>query len=121
MGTTAPPAADDLRVDGHLLPASFDDWSLLERERFLQRRVRALEGLSAHLSASGRHAEAIDTARLAIGVEPLREAPQRRLIEAYLAAGDREAAARHYEHFRELLVERAGVEPSPLLRAILQP
>ena len=109
----------DLRTLHHdLLPTWYDDWVLLERERLRQLRMHALESLAAALSDCGRFGEAIDAALLAVAAEPLRESAHRRLVEAHVAEGNRSEAIRHFEHYRELLADELGVEPSPGLRQL---
>jgi DNA-binding SARP family transcriptional activator len=103
----------------HLLPGWYDEWAVLERERIRQQVLHALEALSAQLSQSGRHAEAIEAALGAVREEPLRESGQRALISAYLAQGDSAAAGRAYARFTRLLRKELGVEPSRQLSTLL--
>jgi DNA-binding SARP family transcriptional activator len=119
------PADDDpdlgmrsyLTVD--LLPDWYDDWVQVERERYNQLRLHAIESLCHQLSAAGHHAEAIDAGLAAVRAEPLRESAQRALIQAHLAEGNRWEAVRQYQRCRRLLLDELGLEPSPELRALL--
>ena len=43
---------------GELLPDWYDDWVLLERERFRQLRLHALDALCDDLTRAGRHWDA---------------------------------------------------------------
>jgi DNA-binding SARP family transcriptional activator len=114
-----PPEHVDLRLlDHELLPSWYDEWVLVEQDRFLQLRMRALERLSAKLSEAGRYAEAIDAALAAIALEPLRESSHWRLIEAHVGEGNHDEAIRHYQLFRHLLVGELGLEPSWSLRQL---
>jgi DNA-binding SARP family transcriptional activator len=54
-------------------PDWYDDWLQMERERFRQLRLHALETLAERFVALGRHAQAIDAALAAVQVDPLRE------------------------------------------------
>jgi DNA-binding SARP family transcriptional activator len=108
----------DLVAD--LLPAWVDDWVLVERERFRQLRLHALEALSLRLSRLGRHAEAIEAALDAVSAEPLRESAHRALIAAYLGGGQRVDAVRQYRECRDLLRDELAIAPSRLMRRIVQ-
>ena len=48
-----------------LLPGWYDDWVLLERERFARLRARSLEALAVALTDRGRFGEAIDVGLMA--------------------------------------------------------
>lgn len=102
------------------LPGWYDDWALMERERLRQRILHALEALSEKLASTGRFADAVETAILAVSAEPLRESAQRTLIEAYIAEGNLAEAHRCYRSYRDLLHRELGVAPSGDLLAILR-
>jgi DNA-binding SARP family transcriptional activator len=104
---------------GELLPDWYDDWVLVERERFRERRVGALVVLCRRLAGAGRFADAVDAGLAAMRAEPLREAAHRALVEVYLAEGNRAQAVRQYRLCRRFLRERLGLEPSPRMRAAL--
>ncbi|MFJ6484793.1 MULTISPECIES: AfsR/SARP family transcriptional regulator [unclassified Streptomyces] len=103
-----------------LLPGWYDDWVLLERERVRQRLLHALEALSRQLSHVGRHAEAVESALVAVGAEPLRESAQRALIEAHLAEGNLVEALRSYDAYCGLTRRELGVAPGRELRALMK-
>lgn len=96
-----------------LLPDWYDDWVLLERERFRQLRLRALESRCARLTAAGRHDEALEAGLLAVVGEPLRESAHRALVRLHLEEGNAAEALRQFRLCRRLLLEQLGVEPSP--------
>jgi DNA-binding SARP family transcriptional activator len=104
---------------GDLLPDWYDDWLLVERERFRQLRLHALERLSELLVRDGRVAEAVDAGLQAVAGEPLRESAQRALIVAYLAEGNRAAAVRQYDDYRLKLRRDLDIEPGPELAELL--
>jgi DNA-binding SARP family transcriptional activator len=110
--------AADLASD--LLPDWYDDWVTEEREGLRQTRLHALENLARRLSASGRHADAIQAALMAIRLEPLRETAHRSLIEIHLAEGNWSEAYRQFQRYRKLLREELGVEPSDSMRLSLE-
>jgi DNA-binding SARP family transcriptional activator len=97
---------------GELLPDWYEDWVLVERERFHELRVRALETLCELHLASGEMAAAIGCASAAVRADPLRESSRRMLIHALLVEGNRVEALAHHSQFRQLL-EPLGLVPSP--------
>lgn len=96
-----------------LLPDHYDEWVLVERERYRQLRMHALEILCRQLSARGHHGEAVEAGIAAVNGEPLRESAHCALIRAHLAEGNRGEAIRQFERYRSLLRHDLGLEPSP--------
>jgi DNA-binding SARP family transcriptional activator len=119
--TTRDLGIDDMRshLNYDLLPDWYDDWVLVEQERYNQLRLHAIDALCLHLTAVGHHAEAIDAGLAAVRAEPLRESAHRALIQAHLAEGNRWEAVRQYERCRRLLLDELGLEPSAAMRALL--
>jgi DNA-binding SARP family transcriptional activator len=108
------------RLAGDLLPTWYEeDWVLVERERFHQLRLHALEALCERLTAAGCYGEAVDAGLSAVRAEPLRESAHRALINAHLAEGNVGEAGRQYELCRHLLRNELGVEPSARLRELV--
>jgi DNA-binding SARP family transcriptional activator len=103
-----------------LLPGWYEDWALMERERFRQRVLHALEALSHQLLLAGRCAEAVDVALTAVAVEPLRESAQRALLAAHLAEGNHVEVLRCFAAYRTLVGRELGIEPAPDLVAMTQ-
>ena len=106
---------------GELLPDWYDDWVVIERERFRQLRVHALERLCERLTSERRFTEAVETGLAAVEGEPLRESAHRVLIHAHLAEGNAAEALRQYGVFRGLLRDRLGLEPSGQMDALVRP
>lgn len=104
---------------GELLADWYDDWVLLERERLRQLRLHALEVLSQRLVAVDRYAEAMEVALVALRSEPLRESAHRAVISVHLAEGNPSEALRQYRQYRELLRTQLGLEPSQLLKGLV--
>jgi DNA-binding SARP family transcriptional activator len=108
---------------GDLLPDWYDDWVVLERERFRQLRLRALEAICERSVQAKRFQQAVDAAQTAVASEPLRESAHRALIGIHLAEGNDGEAIRQYRLFRRLVHEQLGLEPSArmeeLMRSIL--
>jgi DNA-binding SARP family transcriptional activator len=112
-------AVHPLSDAGELLPDWYDDWVLIERERLRQLVLRALERLSSEARAAGRFADAAEAGLAAVAQEPLRESAHRLVVEAHLADGNPGEAMRQYRLFARLLTGQLGLEPSPLMRALL--
>jgi DNA-binding SARP family transcriptional activator len=111
-----------LRAD--LLPGERAAWLAVERERFRQIRLNALEELSAVLSEAGRHAEAVELAQELVHTAPSRESARRALIEAHLAQGEIAEAVAQYDEYQELLrssVGAPGADGAFGLEALLPP
>jgi DNA-binding SARP family transcriptional activator len=110
----------DLRLLSYdLLPDWYDDWVALERERFRQLRLSALETLCERHTRAGRLGEALEAGLLSVASEPLRESAHRALIRVHLATGNAVEAIRQYGVCRRLLHDQLGVEPTPQLRALI--
>jgi DNA-binding SARP family transcriptional activator len=108
-----------IRDAGDLLPDWYEDWVIIERERFRELRVEALERLCHQLSAQGQYGDAVQAGLAAVAAEPLRESAHQALITAHLEEGNRADAVRQYELLRELLRRDLKLEPSSALRAQL--
>ena len=111
--------ADDRRADvealaiaNDLLTDWSDEWLLMERERFRQLRLHALERLCGMLTAAGRFGRAVDMCLAAVSGEPLRESAHRQLIELHLAEGNRVEALRQFHAYRQLMRDELGLGPS---------
>ena len=102
-----------------LLPTCYEEWILVECERFHQLRMHALEALCERLTAIGRFGEAVDAGLAAVCAEPLRESAHRALIKAYLAEGNAGEAGRQYEMYRRYIRDELGVEPSDRMRTLM--
>lgn len=103
-----------------LLPDWYEDWVLIERERFRQLRLRALEAACRRLTDEGRLDEALDAGLMAVAAEPLRESAHRTLVRLHLAAGNAVEARRQYQLCRHLLRSQLGLEPSERMRELVR-
>jgi DNA-binding SARP family transcriptional activator len=111
---------NDEVLSADLLPDWTEDWVLMERERYHQLRLRALEALCRRLSEKGRFGEAVQAGIAAVSGEPLRESARRALIEAHIGEHNVAAALREYEVFTQLLLTELGLEPSDDIRALVE-
>jgi DNA-binding SARP family transcriptional activator len=112
---------DLLGARGELLPDYYDDWVLMERERFRELRVRGLESLSRALTEVGNYGLAAEAALAAVACEPLRESAHRALVIAYLEEGNQADALRQYELFRAQLDAALGLAPSERMEMLVAP
>ena len=108
-------------LEHDILPSWTASWIAVERERFRQLRLSALERLSEGLTAAGRHEDAVQIARRAVSTAPSRERSRRALVEAQLAGGDVAGAMHEYEEFQELLRSSIGATPDSELDRLLAP
>jgi DNA-binding SARP family transcriptional activator len=114
-----PSDAETLRHTGDLLPDWYDEWVVIERERYRQDRLHALEALCGQLADAQRYGEAIAAGAAAVAAEPLRESAHRALVSAHLAEGNRGEALRQYNVFRRLVRTQLHVDPSDRMRALI--
>jgi DNA-binding SARP family transcriptional activator len=108
------------QLSDDLLPDWYDDWVLLERERFRQVRLHALDTLCERLTTGGRLEEALEAGLSAVAAEPLRESAHRAVVRVHLAEGNTAEAIRQYRLCRRLLKEQLGVEPSPRMLQLFE-
>lgn len=95
-------------LSADILPGWTAAWIAVERERFRQLRLHALEERSLRLSNAGRHADAVALAEMVVHAAPSRESARRALIEAHLAEGNIAAAVAEYDAYEELLRSSVG-------------
>jgi len=102
-----------------LLPDWYEDWLFVERERFRQLRLHALEAICHRLTAAGRYALALEAGLAAVACEPLRESAQRHVIRVHLREGNATEALRQYRLYARLLANELGARPSPSLERLV--
>jgi DNA-binding SARP family transcriptional activator len=104
---------------GELLADWYDDWVLVERERFRQLRLHALEKLCEEFTRRRLFGLAVQAGVACVAGEPLRESAQRVLIRAYLAEGNRGEAIRQYQAYRGILKTELGLEPTAEMQSLV--
>jgi len=109
---------DSFVLDGDVLPDWYEDWVMLERERFRQIRLHALEAVCERYSRAERHAQAVEAGLAAVREEPLRESANRCLIKAFLAEGNQLEARRQYQRFDKLVGKELGIAMSAQMREL---
>ncbi|WP_406368958.1 BTAD domain-containing putative transcriptional regulator [Streptomyces sp. NBC_01546] len=120
----APPSADSETLINEftreLLPGWPDEWLRLERERWKQVRLYALEGLAQRLLSVHRYLPALQAALAAAAIDPIRESAHRIVIQIHLSEGNVASAVRCYQHYEVYLRRELGVGPSPQMTDLLQ-
>lgn len=101
---------------GDLLPGSYEDWALAERERLRQRVAWALDKLILVLEGQRAYQLAIRYAQRLLQHDPWHEGTYRHLMRLHALNGDRARALRAYHTCATVLQRELGVEPSPETR-----
>jgi DNA-binding SARP family transcriptional activator/Tfp pilus assembly protein PilF len=101
---------------GELLPACYEDWILLERQRLHQIYITTLEKLIILLEEQREYHSAITYAHRLIQQDPLQEEAYRRLMRLYALNGDRAGVLRTFHQCASTLQRELEVEPSELTR-----
>jgi DNA-binding SARP family transcriptional activator len=95
-----------------VLPDWNDEWVLVERERFRQARLHALEALCDRFADAGHMLEAIEAGLAAVTADPFRESGHRALIRVHIREGNRSEAIRQFLLYRRILHQELGIEPT---------
>ncbi len=118
-------AADLYRGDfleGFSLPDApdFDDWVTFQRETWHYRIGLVFDRLSQWQAEAGDSPGAIETTRRWVTHHPFDESAHRRLVQLYLASGDRGAALQAYETCRTILEKELQLTPGPETEALVE-
>ncbi|MGH3159762.1 MAG: AfsR/SARP family transcriptional regulator [Streptosporangiaceae bacterium] len=89
-----------------------EEWLMVERERYRQLHLHALESLSEELIAIGWYGAAVEAALGVTRIDPFRESARQLLVRAYLAEGNQLEARRQLKEYRNLLRRELGLEPT---------
>ncbi|MFK0114025.1 BTAD domain-containing putative transcriptional regulator [Streptomyces sp. NPDC091217] len=122
-GTGPPPDDSEALIDDltrELLPGWPDDWLQLDRERWNQMRLYALERLAQRLMNSRQYLPALQAALAATAIDPIRETAQRIVMEVHLAEGNVASAVRCYQHYAKFLMHELEVSPSQQMTGLLK-
>ncbi len=119
-GAVGHECVDRLRSAGEVLPAWSDDWVVVERERFRQLRLHALEQACERYARDGLFGRAVDAGLAAVASDPLRESAHRCLIKAHLAEGNVAEARRQYREYERLMREELDLGPSHAMHELLE-
>src|SRR5207253_8814316 len=105
---------------GELLPGSFQDWILPERQRLAEAHLQALQTLVALLDERGDRPQALQWSRRAVAADPLCAESHHALIRLLIAAGQFDAARAQYEQGEELLERELGSTLSPEIHSLVK-
>jgi len=103
---------------GELLTGLYEDWVLTERARLNESYMQALRKLVRVLAASHEYQLALEYARRAVHVDPLREEAARDLMRLFLAVHQPSAAMQHYKELEQRLNESIGTRPAAATREL---
>ena len=104
-----------------LLPGWYDDWVIMERERFRYLRLQVLDQLGEHLFDEGRYADALQIALAAIQSEPLHETAHRLVIRVHLQQGNVAEAIGRFREYKRTLATELGAAPSAAMCRLISP
>lgn len=104
-----------------LLPDWEDGWVVADRERFRVLRLEALERAAIALIERRCLGKALVAALAAVQSEPLRESCRRLVVEVHTTEGNIAEALRSYDEYRSLLWNELEIEPSSLMRRLIEP
>ncbi|MFJ8034716.1 BTAD domain-containing putative transcriptional regulator [Streptomyces sp. NPDC096032] len=122
-GQSPLPAGGETLVEDlskELLPGWSEDWLTLERERWDQLRVHALESLAQQFQEEQQYLQALQTALAAIAIDPFRETAHRTLVEVHVAEGNFASALKRYHDYQAFLQQELDVAPSPQMTQLVQ-
>jgi TolB-like protein/DNA-binding SARP family transcriptional activator len=91
--------------------AAFDEWLLIERQRFRGIASKGLETLLDRYVASGTHDRMGAVARQLLTLDPLCEIAHRALMQTYAEEGRATLALKQYQLCRDALQNELGVRP----------
>lgn len=99
---------------------AFDEWMLLQQERFQQGVLRALQSLANYHLRRSEAPQTVLYAQRQLDLEPWRESAHRQLIHAHALAGDRGAALAQYQACKQIMEEEFNASPSPKTTALYE-
>jgi len=107
-------------VGGALEEFANEEWAAGEVARLTEVYSAATEDLAAAWIAASRASDAVALLEAHVVAFPLRDRPRGLLMEALAAGGRQAEALRVFQHYRGLLADEIGTEPSVEVRAIEQ-
>jgi DNA-binding SARP family transcriptional activator len=109
------------RLSVRLLPGWYDDWIVLEQERWDQLRLHALEAAAEVLLCRGQYVLALEASLVAARSELFRESAHRVIIRIYLAEGNWGAAMQHYQDYQRKLRRELNLTPTTAMDELMHP
>ncbi len=105
---------------GPLLPGHYEDWVITEQNALAELYFEAVDRLTGQLLQSGEVDHALEHARRAVALDPLREEAHQMAIRLLIAAGHTEAALRQYRELEQILEREPQAKPTAATRALLR-
>lgn len=96
---------------GELLEGLYDDWALVERERFRLMYLNALSFLVDYCAGRGDYERGKRFAQSIVRIDPLREDMHRKLMELHMSVGQRALAVEQFQTCARILARELGVPP----------
>ncbi len=103
-----------------LLAGFYDDWIMVERQRYHTRLLKFFLTLTQALRTASEYAPAIEVAQKILVFEPANEHAHQHLMFCYMATCDHSAAIRQYEQCARALDLELGTLPRPETLALYQ-
>ncbi len=97
---------------------TFDEWRVLQQERYHRQTLTALGHVAEYHLAVGQYGAAQDAARRQLELEPWHEAAHRLLMRSLALDGQRNAALAQYETVQRILASELRAEPEAETRAV---
>src|SRR3954468_8699420 len=97
-----------------------EDWAAGDVARLTELHASTSEDVAAAMIAESRWADAVALLEAHVATYPLRDRPRGLLMEALAGEGRQAEALRAFQHYRALLAEEVGTEPSVEVREIEQ-
>ena len=97
----------------------FDDWASLQRETHHRNLSKVFDQLSRLLLNGGEFARGVEIAQRWVHHDGLNESAHRRLIQLYMAMGNRSGALLAYQNCQALLRRELNAEPTPETQTLI--
>jgi DNA-binding SARP family transcriptional activator len=105
---------------GILLPDSYEDWCLRERDRLLSLCIAMLEKLMEYSEAHSDYEAALSIGSRILDFDRARETTHQQLMHLYYFLGRRVDALKQYQRCEIALLEELGASPSKSTLALYQ-
>lgn len=105
---------------GELLMGWYQDWCIIERERFQSIALALLEKLMDACIARRRYENGVEYGMRVLHYDRARERTHRLLMRLYYLAGNRSAALRQFDQCAAALVEELNVKPAQRTLALYE-
>ncbi len=103
---------------GDLLPETYDEWLLLERESLHLQWVRLIHRTASALLERQNYQNALPLLQQLVRAEPLDEGALRKLMQVCATLGQRGAALDAYERYTRLAAEELDIQPDEITQSL---